>query len=72
MYPIAEQFKNGTFTKPTQKKEEFFIGGMFAMQRRLEKALVPFYGAYQEYVRRTDELPNYDVIAAMWDYIAIA
>jgi hypothetical protein len=71
MYPIAEQFRNGTFVKPIQKKEEFYIGGLFAMQRRLEKALAPFRGAYQEYVRRTDDLPNYHVVAAMWDYVKI-
>ena len=68
-YPITDKFKQGVFTKPTHKQGEFFVGGSLAMQKRLRKSLAPFPGAYDEFLSRSENLPSYDVIALVWDYI---
>jgi len=70
-YPIAEKFKDGTFTKPTLKKNEFYKGGLFAMQERLQKSLLPFPGAFREFTERAKDLEDAFIISKMWDYIRL-
>ncbi|MCL2839746.1 MAG: hypothetical protein FWE05_03150 [Defluviitaleaceae bacterium] len=72
MYPIAEQFKNGTLTKPIYKKTEFFQGGFFAIQERFKKSMSSFPSAYQEFQNRTSAMEdNTRILQTMWDYIKI-
>jgi len=67
--PIAEKFNNGTYKKPLVQRGEFFKGGVFQMQKRLQRALHPFPGAYDEFVRRTEDLSQAEIINTMWDYV---
>jgi len=70
-YPIAEKFQDGTYIKPIVLKNEFYKGGMLAMERRLRSAMVPFRGAYEEWKGRVDGKPNWEFVGIMWDYVAL-
>ena len=70
-YPIAEKFKDETFIKPTLKKTEFYKGGVLAMQKRFQRSLIPFHGAFAEFVSRTEGLDNSSTVAIMWEYIRL-
>jgi hypothetical protein len=69
--PFAEQFRTGALPMPTSKKEQFFMGGVHVMQKRLREYLRPFPGAYDEFVTRTDDFSYPDVVATMWEYVRI-
>ena len=70
-HPIAERFKNGEMAKPTFKKEEFYIGGFFAMEKRVKSALSPFPGAYKEFSSRTEDMEYAAAVAVMRDYVSV-
>ena len=70
-HPIADKFKTGELVKPIAKKEEFYVGGVYAMKERLKVALRPFPGAFIEYIQRTEGICNSSSIATMRDYIRI-
>ena len=70
-YPIAEKFKNESFVKPALKKTEFYKGGLFAMQRRFQHSLLPFPGAFREFLERTEGLDNSSIVTVMWEYVRL-
>ena len=70
-YPIAEQFEQKSLMKPLLKKGEFYKGGYYAMQKHLRKCLLPFPGAYAEFLSRSENLDYPEVIGLMWEYIRL-
>jgi len=70
-YPIANKFKTGVFKKPTFTYDEFYKGGLTSMSKRLKASLALFHGAFDEFLSRSEGLPNYEVVALMWEYIEI-
>ena len=69
LHPIAYKFNIGELEKPTVRKQEFFRGGFFAMEKNLKTALKPYHGAFAEYSSRTEDLPLSNAIGIMWDYV---
>ena len=69
--PIADKFENGTFVKPIVKETEFFVGGFYAMLKRLRVALRPFRGAWEEYEKRTQDMVMVGAIGTMWEYVQL-
>jgi len=64
-------FADGTFAKPVVKESEFFVGGYYAMTKRLKRALVPFAGAFDEYETRTAAMEINGAVGTMWEYIEL-
>jgi len=70
-YPIAEQFKQNILKKPLLKKDEFYKGGYHTMLKRLRQNLLPFPGAYNEFLSRSENLTYAEAVGLMWDYVGM-
>jgi len=70
-FSIANKFKTGVYKKPSFNHDEFYKGGLTSMQRRLKTSLALFHGAFDEFQARSEDLPNYEVVALMWEYVEI-
>jgi len=70
-FPFALQYQSGTLEKPAFAKEEFYRGGFYKMESRVEKGLKPHKGAYEEFSARIENVPLYEAVEIMWDYITL-